>query len=259
LLRASNVRVIAPELRNTLQMNRSGHALGLAARDVMPEESNVEIAHKMVEPANPPRRGWEEGLEILEVLLLAIVAVATAWSGYQSAKWDGEQALSYGISTRDRFAADAASTFGGQELVADASLFTAWLQAKHAGNADLQRELERRFTPDYRTSFEAWLRTDPDNNPSAPAGPGYMPHFQNPHLEEAKRLNERAGEAFERGTLAREIADRYVRDTVRLATVLFVVGIAPRFKVRAVRLATDFLALALLLFALVGVLTRSRL
>jgi hypothetical protein len=225
----------------------------------MPEDLNIKVAHEMAETTTPQGRRREARLEIVEVLLLATVAIATAWSGYQSAKWDGEQALDYGKSTRDRFAADAASTFGGQELVANSSVFTAWLQAKHAGNQDLQRELERRFTPDYRTAFEAWLRLDPDNNPSAPPGPGYMPQFQNPNLQEAQRLNERATESFERGTLAREVADRYVRDTVRLATVLFVVGVAPRFKVQAVRLAADLIALALLLFAIVGVITRSRL
>jgi hypothetical protein len=225
----------------------------------MTEGLNVKIAHEMTEPTNPRRRRWEERLEIGEVLLLATVAIATAWSGYQSARWDGEQAMSYAKSTRDRFAADAASTYGGQELVADSSMFTAWLEAKHSGKIELQRELERRFTPDYRTAFEAWLRTDPDHNPSAPAGPGYMPQFRNPSLEEAKRLNDSADKAFEKGTAAREIADRYVRDTVRLATVLFVVGVAPRFKVRAARLAADFLALALLLLALLGIITRSRL
>src|SRR3546814_20453856 len=31
-------------------------------------------------------------VEILEALLLAVVAVATAWSGYHAAKWDGRQA-----------------------------------------------------------------------------------------------------------------------------------------------------------------------
>ena len=41
----------------------------------------------------------EELIEIVEAILLAIVAVATAWSGYQSARWDGRQAHLYGISS----------------------------------------------------------------------------------------------------------------------------------------------------------------
>ena len=31
-----------------------------------------------------------EVLEIIEALILALVAVATAWSGYQAAKWAGK-------------------------------------------------------------------------------------------------------------------------------------------------------------------------
>jgi len=33
----------------------------------------------------------------------------TAWSGYQAAKWDGQQSLLYGTASADRFQADAAS------------------------------------------------------------------------------------------------------------------------------------------------------
>jgi hypothetical protein len=223
----------------------------------MPEDANIEIAHKLSEPSvDKHRRHSEELLEVVEVFLLAIIAIATAWSGYEAARWDGQQALRYGEAIRDRFAADAASTLSGQRLVANSSIFTAWLTAKHTGMAELQRELERRFTPEYRASFEAWLATDPDHNPDAPPGPGYMPLFREPGMEEAKRLNERATATFEVGTRAREIADKYVRDTVRFATVLFVVGIAQRFKLREVRIAATLLAVALLLYALI---TMSRL
>jgi hypothetical protein len=70
----------------------------------------------------------------------------------------------YGQASRDRFAADAAATLGGQELVADASMFNAWLQARASDNAQLQAAFVRRFTPEYRSAFEAWLKTDPFTN-----------------------------------------------------------------------------------------------
>jgi hypothetical protein len=156
-------------------------------------------------------------------------------------------------------AANAASTLGGQRLVADGSMFTAWLEAKHTAMHEFERELERRFTPEYRASFEAWLQTDPEHNPMAPPGPGYMPQFREPNLEDAKRLNERANTMFEEGTRARETSDHYVRATVRLATVLFIVGIAPRFKLRKVRVSATLLAGALVLFALLAMLSLPRL
>src|SRR5215472_748519 len=110
------------------------------------------------------KKRWETLVEIVEVLVLAIVAVATSYSGYSAARWDGRQALLYGHASTDRFRADAASTLGGQELVADASIFTAYLQAHAAGDARLAAQYVRRFTPDYRTAFNAWLQTAPFTN-----------------------------------------------------------------------------------------------
>ncbi len=36
-----------------------------------------------------------EAIEIIEALILALVAVATAWSGYQAAQWAGQRAEEY--------------------------------------------------------------------------------------------------------------------------------------------------------------------
>jgi hypothetical protein len=204
------------------------------------------------------KRRWETLVEIVEVLVLAIVAIATSYSGYMAARWDGRQALLYGHASTDRFRADAASTRGGQELVADASIFTAYLQAHSAGDSKLAAVYARRFTPDYRTAFLAWLKTDPFSNPAAPPGPGYMPQYRNPDLEASARLNTAAAAAFEEGTAARDNAESYLRDTVLFATVLFVVAIAQRFKVRAVRVTTTTIALALAAYTTVAMLALPR-
>ena len=204
------------------------------------------------------KKRWETIVEIVEVLVLAIVAVATAWSGYSAARWDGKQSLLYGHASADRFKADAASSKGGQELAADSSLFTAYLQAHAAGNSKLAAVYVRRFTPDYRAAFLAWLSTGPFTNPAAPPGPGYMPQYHNPDLAAAARLNATASATFDAGTAARDNSERYLRDTVLFATVLFVVAIAQRFKVRAVRVTTTAIALALAGYTTVEMLTLPR-
>ena len=134
----------------------------------MPEGMNVEVAHKLSEHERGDRakHRWQEVVEVLEVLVLAIAAIATAWSGYQAPRGDGRQSVLYGQSSRDRFQADAASTLGGQELVADSSMFNAWLQATAANNPQLQAAFARRFTPEYGSAFQAWLKTDPFTNPA---------------------------------------------------------------------------------------------
>lgn len=226
----------------------------------MPEGMNVEISHKLSEQEEKEKRKarWEVLVEIVEVAVLAIVAVATAWSGYQAARWDGQQSLLYGHASTDRFEADAASTYGGQELAADSAMFTAYLQARSAGDSKLELLYVRRFSPDYRTAFVAWLKTDPFTNPAAPPGPGLMPQYRNPSFESAARLNALASATFNQGSAARDTAERYVRDTVLFASVLFLVAIAQRFKVRSVRIATTTVAFGLAAFTTVAVLTLPR-
>jgi len=57
----------------------------------MPEAtSNVEFAHKIHEQAHhhgSPSGTHAEWVEILEAVVLAIVAIATAWSGYEASRW----------------------------------------------------------------------------------------------------------------------------------------------------------------------------
>jgi hypothetical protein len=205
------------------------------------------------EPVRPFDR-----IEIVQVIVLALVAIATAWSGYQATQWGGRQAQLYGQASTTRFAADAESTRGGQIVVADSSMFTAWLQARAAGDRQLQAVLVRRFSPEYRTAFAAWLRTDPFTDPSAPAGPGYMPGFSQPDLERAAALNDQASALFAEGTDARETANKYVRDTVVFATVLFLIAVAQRFKERRIRIAANALALGLLAYSLISVVILPR-
>ena len=124
--------------------------------------------------------------------MLAIVAIATAFSGYQGTQWGGEQARLYGLASSTRFEAEAASTLGGQELVADSSFFTAWLQAHEADDRQLEAMLEGRFTPEYADAFDDWLATDPFTNPDAPPGPRVMPGYREP-LHGEGREAERPG------------------------------------------------------------------
>jgi hypothetical protein len=228
----------------------------------IPENMNVELSHKLGErdekEESRRRQRWETLAEIIEVLVLAVVAVATAWTGFQASRWDGRQSYLYGHASSLRFQADAASTYGGQELAADAGIFTAWLEAHAANNVALESQFARRFTPDYAVAFDAWLKTDPFTNPKAPAGPGQMPEYKNPYFEQATKLNNEASSAFDEGTAARETSDKYVRDTVLFASVLFLVALAQRLKLREARFGLNGVAFGLLVFVLVSLLSLPR-
>jgi hypothetical protein len=147
------------------------------------------------------------------------------------------------------------STLGGQQYLFDATTFNAWLQATTEGNARLAAFYEWRFSPPYKVAFDAWLETDPFHNPKAPSGPAHMPQYHNPQMAQATSLNNQASATFERGTSARETADDYVRATVPLATVLFLVALGQRFKIARVRTALLILALLLVVFGGLDVAT----
>jgi hypothetical protein len=223
----------------------------------MPEQMNVEVAHKLTEREQAARdkRRWEEAIEILEVVLLAAAAIATAWSGYQAAKGDGQQSVLYSDASVDRVQANTAATMGQQRLAADGAMFSAWLEARAANDTELQAMLVRRFSPEYRTAFAAWLATEPFTNPDAPPGPGYMPAYHNPQMEQAEQLNEQAAALEEAGTEARHTAEEYVRATVLFALVLFLVAVGQRFRLRGVRIATIVIALGLLGYGLYDLAT----
>ncbi|HET6476272.1 MAG TPA: hypothetical protein VFH93_09395 [Thermoleophilia bacterium] len=227
----------------------------------MPEGNiNIEVAEHLREHGehageSGPSRRRIEIIEILEAVLLAIVALATAVSGYQAARWDGESSRAYATSSRLRVEAEQASLTSNQYLAYNAGNVTAWLQAATSGNAELADILANRFTEEYKPAFEAWLKTDPLTNPDAPAGPGEMPQFFDPRAEEAAVMAKEAHAAFEEGVTSRETGEHYVRLTVILAAVLFLIAIGQRFTIRRVRYAVNIVAGVFLVYCIMLIAT----
>ena len=189
-----------------------------------------------------------EVIEIIEAAILALVAVATAWSGYQAAKWAGNRAEQYANASRLRVTAEGLATMAGQERIFDSDTFNSWLAAKLDGKSQTAEFFERRFRDEYRPAFAAWMKTDPFNNAQAPPGPIFMPEYHNAKHEQFLRLNKEAVEMADQGTKSGETGDNYVRITVLLATVLLITTIGQRFHFKAVRVV--FMVLAFLLLCL---------
>ena len=227
----------------------------------MPESvggSNIEVAHHLGEHKEHSQSRAYQILEIAEAIVLAVVAIATAWSGYQAALWTGHQAELYGLASRYRVEAEGAATTANQERLYNASTVVEWLKAEASENKKLANLFERRFLPEFRPAFESWKKTDLLNNPDAPAGPQLMAEYHSSMTEKAAKLNDQATETFERGNRARERSDDYVRVTVLLATVLLLTAISQRFKTHAVRVGLAVLAALLLCFPLSRIRTLPR-
>jgi len=148
-----------------------------------------------------------EVIEIIEALILALVAVATAWSGYQAAQWAGKRAENYAQASRLRVTAEGLATLAGQERIYDSDTFNSWLAAKLDGKAEAAEFFERRFRDEYRTACAAWMSTDPFKNAQAPPGPIFMPEYHNAKHEQFLGLNKQAAEVADQGTKAAETGD----------------------------------------------------
>jgi hypothetical protein len=229
----------------------------------MPEDLNAEIAGTLAETAEnvaPPTRSRREAVtELLEAVFLAIVAIATAWSGYQAAKWDGQSAELYAEASTTRIRADQLLTLGGQQRLLDVSTFNTWIEAESRANEELAALYERRFSPEYKVAFDAWLATDPMVNDEAPPGPSFMPEYVNPDLEHGEELNADANEVFEEGTDAQTQAHEYVFTTVLLATVLFLLALSQRFRMLHARIGVLVIAGSLMLYGLITIINFPRL
>jgi hypothetical protein len=199
-----------------------------------------------------------QAIEIIEAVILALVAVATAWSGYQAARWAGTRAEQYAKASRLRVTAEGLATLAGQERIYDSDTFNSWLAARLDAKEKAAEFFERRFRDEYRPAFAAWLSTDPFNNPQAPPGPIFMPDYHNAKHEQFLDLTKQAAEMADRGTKSGETGDQYVRITVLLATVLLITAIGQRFRFKAARVAFMILAWLLLCLPLWQLLTLPR-
>jgi len=77
----------------------------------MPEAggANLELVKYLSEYEESRRSLRHLALEIIEALVLATVAIATAWSGYQAALWTGHQSELYGQASKLRVQAEGAA------------------------------------------------------------------------------------------------------------------------------------------------------
>ena len=222
----------------------------------MPETggANIEIAHHLNE-AEEHGHGHPHAssrlhvlVEICEAIILALVAITTAWSGYQAARFDSVQSELYGRSSRLRVEAQTLELESNQARQYNASTVAEWIKAEVHDETRLAELFERRLLPEIRPAFEAWKKTDPAHNPNAPPGPFWMPDYRDLRGEEAAQKNKDATELFERGTRAREVGDQYVRATVALAMVLLLIAIGQRFRSHRIRVALVTIALLMLSF-----------
>jgi hypothetical protein len=171
------------------------------------------------------RRDW---IEIVATVLLALAAVATAWSSYQATRWNGENTKASSRVNGLRIEAARAQGLAEGQTQVDIAMFFQWVNAEAGGDDELAEFYTDRFRPEFRPAFDAWLATDPLTNADAPPSPFAMDEYQLQATADAERLDAEAEATA--ATVRRNVerAGNYVLGVVLFAVALFFAGMSTK-------------------------------
>jgi hypothetical protein len=187
------------------------------------------------------RKPWAE---ITCAVVLALATTASAWCAYQSTLWSGVQTFRLAAANEAGREAARNAVTAMQIRAFDGTMFVHFLEARVQGQKELENLLSARFRPEMKVAMDAWLDSDPFNNPSAPLHPFMMAEFQIAEETEAHRQSQVQHDEFTAAQEANETADAYVLLTVMFASVLFFGGIAGTVHLAWLRWVLATLAIA---------------
>jgi Ca2+/Na+ antiporter len=190
--------------------------------------------------------GRAERLEIVATVLLALATVATAWSGYQASRWNGEQAKAFSRGNAARIESTRASDLADAQTQIDVATFISWVDAYAQGQAQLAGFYLKRFRAEFKPAVDAWIATRPLKNANAPLTPFAMPQYRLAARKEAGELELEAEMWATRARTNVQRATNYVLGVVLFAAALFFAGMSA--KLRTQRLRTVLLSFGLVVF-----------
>jgi len=205
--------------------------------------------------ANAGETRFDRHFELVATVLLAVAAVATAWASYQSARWHGEQARAASASVAARVESTRAATVANRQGQIDVALFTQWVDAYARNEAELAAFYDKRFRPEFKPAFDAWVATKPRKNPSAPLSPFAMPQYKLAANATSDRLEVKAAAASQRAGSFIQRADDYSLAVVLFASSLFFAGISTRLRSSSTRMVILGLGCALFLGSVIWIAT----
>jgi hypothetical protein len=184
--------------------------------------------------------------EIVATVLLSVAAVATAWSGYQATRWNGEQAKAASRTNAIRVEAARAQGLAESQTQVDVATFIQWVDAYALNRTELVDFYFKRFRKEFRPAVVAWLATKPLENPKAPLTPFAMPQFRLAATAEARQLDAAAEVSAAEVRRYIQRGSNYVLGVVLFSVSLFFAGMST--KLSDVRLRTITLALGCIVF-----------
>jgi hypothetical protein len=214
------------------------------AKELTPQETAALLQRILDTVKKEQRKRW---VEIACAVLLSLATMASAWCAYQSTLWNGVQIFRLAAANKAGRESAKSNLAALQTRAFDAAMLINYLQAQTQGNQRLEKVLYDRFRPEMKKGVEAWLKTDPFNDPAAPPSPFKMAEYVQKELQEAKHFDDLSAQEHAAAQEANEASDTYVLLTVVFTSVLFFGGIGGSFRSRGLRIS--FFVIALVLFA----------
>jgi hypothetical protein len=178
-------------------------------------------------PGTGDGRRWTGAwVEVVSTVVLALAALAVAWSGYQASRWTGEQAKAFSRANAARVESTRWSNLANSQTEIDVATFTQWVDSYARNETALADFYRKRFRKEFRPAVKAWIATRPLRNPDAPLTPFATPEYHLAASAEAERLEATAG--VEAATASRNIqrSTNYVLGVVLFSSALFFGGIS---------------------------------
>jgi hypothetical protein len=174
------------------------------------------------------RRGTGSWVEVAATVVLAVAALAIAWSGYQASRWTGEQAKAFSRANAARVESTRWSNLANSQTEIDVATFTQWVNSYARKETELADFYRKRFRKEFNPAVEAWIATRPLKNPDAPLTPFATPQYRLAASAEAERLEAKAGAEAAVATRNIQRATNYVLCVVLFSAALFFGGISTR-------------------------------
>jgi hypothetical protein len=204
-------------------------------------------SHNDTQPKHKISNLWgsNDRVELVATIVLAVATILTAWSGFESGKWGGEQSVNFSEAGAARTESTRADTLAGQLTQIDVAMYIDWVTALSnelaegtIAAADLNPFtpvkgtvsgfLYNRFREEFLPAVDAWLETNPIDNPSAPKTPFTMDEYVVAKGVEADQLTALADEKAAAARTANQNGDNYVLTMVLFASVLFFAGVSSK-------------------------------
>jgi hypothetical protein len=175
-------------------------------------------------------------LEMLAVLLLGLATVATAWSGYQSSQWSGNETTEARNATNQRIESSRLFSLASQKVAYDAGIVAQYAQAAANEQTKLMAFIRANLVrPEFLPTLDAW-------EAAVKAGGGQAANlftnteYLNAQFKPSKDAQAIGDAASLRSEEASKHSSDYILITLVTATALFFAGVTTSFKSPLARL-----------------------